>query len=1253
MVVSGGAAWAQADLDQIHTRWRNDNGGETSATWFDARWAKRRSITVDNSSNGSTLTDYQTLVAVTYDADMQADFDDIRFANASGTELDFWLEQKTDSTSADFWVEVDSVAASTTTTIYMYYDNPTATSASSLADTFRNDEVYLEVRRCPSGDTDCNGTDNHTEFENIISDNNTLDGSGYIDNVDQTSNPYGAGDNFFMRFRFLFQADTSGSHNFLSNSDDGSEANQRGANDTTSATVPASWYGNHAANGSTCGTGGTTGSVSLTSGDVIWLEYRMTEVGGGEVARLCIQEPSGSYATVNATNFPGQLYAREIASPEPGVTVNAETDIPAGATFAAAEDTGITNLPVLSTRRLRFMVSNEGASASGSIAYRLEVAETATCSSGSYTRIDSDPDWEMVSSTNFADGDPTGNISSGLSDENTDFVSGELKESTDTTGGITLATTEFTELEFAIRPTAGATPGGDYCFRLTNAGSTTNFTYTEYAQAQLEAGFGSVSGTTDLGDGVTVRMAVNGSLIAQTGTTSGGTWSITPASGPSLGDVVTVWADNVADSSETTGVTVYDGFGDITNMVLNQNVLSVGSDDNQSLDVSDFGLYDNDDDEDIMHTANGSTLTVDADDAYAADEFAILAGETLTLAGSETIAAHHLTIDGVLTSSGSGTINVSGDWDNNNSFVSATETVNFIGTSGTLSIDSTGAGDAGFYNLVFNDGGGTAVFELGSDLDADNDVTITSGTLDTSASNWDITVAGDWDNNDGFNANSSDLTLDGSAAQTFSAGSSTYNAIIVTNASASGVTFNESFTVTNFTNIIPGSLMTFQASTTFTITGALTINGAAGNLIVMNSSDGSNRFTFDVSGGPQTVNRIDLSNANASSNDITANNSLDRANNDDGEASPHWVFAGCTLAAGGDAAWYDSQWNYRKPIYIDCTQVSGSTDLTDFPVLISTTDNMLRDTANNGHVGKADGTDILFTTVGGTLKIDHELEDYDNSTGELVAWVQVPTLSATAETVLYMYYGNSSAADQQNVTSTWDDDFQMVQHLNESTTGATDFQDSTANGHDSTAVTIDGGGSDPDAAGQIAGAVQFDGTNDLINFGNGTHQVEGAGDRTICAWALTESFDSAGIFQAGPTGTTGADFSLRTLTTSDNWRAQFWGGPDFDVTLSGSANNWRYYCLTYDGTTITLYYDGAFDTSAVESLNTGDDNVRIGIWRTDYFDGYIDEVRISDVERSADWIQTEFNTMSDPSAFFFCGDEESRGPLRGAIILVD
>ena len=90
--------------------------------------------------------------------------------------------------------------------------------------------------------------------------------------------------------------------------------------------------------------------------------------------------------------------------------------------------------------------------------------------------------------------------------------------------------------------------------------------------------------------------------------------------------------------------------------------------------------------------------------------------------------------------------------------------------------------------------------------------------------------------------------------------------------------------------------------------------------------------------------------------------------------------------------------------------VSGSADLTDFPLLITLTDVDLKDAAHAGHVGQADGGDLLFTSADGTTQLDHEIESYDPATGTLVAWVKVPTLSPATDTVLYLYYGNAAAA---------------------------------------------------------------------------------------------------------------------------------------------------------------------------------------------------------------------------------------------------
>ena len=87
-------------------------------------YSHRKKITLTGGSDGAQ-TDYQIKLAVTYDADMQADFDDLRFTQADGiTLLDAWLESKTDSTSAVVWVKFPTTPANgEEQTYYMYYEN--------------------------------------------------------------------------------------------------------------------------------------------------------------------------------------------------------------------------------------------------------------------------------------------------------------------------------------------------------------------------------------------------------------------------------------------------------------------------------------------------------------------------------------------------------------------------------------------------------------------------------------------------------------------------------------------------------------------------------------------------------------------------------------------------------------------------------------------------------------------------------------------------------------------------------------------------------------------------------------------------------------------------------------------------------------------------------------------------------------------------------------------------------------------------
>jgi hypothetical protein len=125
----------------------------------------------------------------------------------------------------------------------------------------------------------------------------------------------------------------------------------------------------------------------------------------------------------------------------------------------------------------------------------------------------------------------------------------------------------------------------------------------------------------------------------------------------------------------------------------------------------------------------------------------------------------------------------------------------------------------------------------------------------------------------------------------------------------------------------------------------------------------------------------------------------------------------------------------------------------------------------------ADGTDIFFTSSDGTTKIAHEVESYSPTTGQVVVWVNIDSLSPTTDTVVYMYFGNSSASDMQTVTPTktsvWDTGFTAVYHLPDGTTLNTN--DST-----SLALNLTNVNTVRPLAGQIGGAGKFSTASGII-----------------------------------------------------------------------------------------------------------------------------------------------------------------------------
>ena len=216
----------------------------------------------------------------------------------------------------------------------------------------------------------------------------------------------------------------------------------------------------------------TEGSIPNTSFPIATHAY-VTGLGAGQTIDVRWRTEGGT-----ATMHERTLVIQKLASGS-------------GATFTLAEDTKLTDLAKSTIQRIRFGVSNEGVSSSGPVTYELQVAETATCSAGSYATVPtgSAGHWQVIDSSFITDGEATSDISPGLTNDATTFVAGQLKDTGNTTGSITLASDEFTEIEFAVQATTNATDGGDYCFRLYDATNNQVLdTYTVYAEVQLAGG---------------------------------------------------------------------------------------------------------------------------------------------------------------------------------------------------------------------------------------------------------------------------------------------------------------------------------------------------------------------------------------------------------------------------------------------------------------------------------------------------------------------------------------------------------------------------------------------------------------------------------------------------------------------------------------------------------------------------------------------------------------------------------------------
>jgi hypothetical protein len=328
-----------------------------------------------------------------------------------------------------------------------------------------------------------------------------------------------------------------------------------------------------------------------------------------------------------------------------------------------------------------------------------------------------------------------------------------------------------------------------------------------------------------------------------------------------------------------------------------------------------------------------------------------------------------------------------------------------------------------------------------------------------------------------------------------------------------------------------------------------------------------------------------------------------------------------------------SVWAYRKRITVDAKMVKGP--LSDFPLLV-----LIRGDAELAAGARPDGRDLSFRSIDGSQRHPHEVESYDGAGGTLVAWVKVPALSPSAGAELYLYYGNPSPPNPPPLSQVWSSGYAGVWHL----TG-TMVRDSSASKHAASVA-----GAVAEVAGVIGSGRRFDGKSTTwITLGDGPLQSNAP--FTIELWFHPSKAQSSWIGLATKGRATDKEWvglylkPDKLLSLGWSWKPPGAGNMDSTATKP-AAKEWHHAAATFDGTLARLYYNGLLDGNSPkgQGYNKLDGPLTLGTDRFDgnpSLDGVIDEVRLSTVERSVEWIATQYANQSDPTTHVKIGKQEA------------
>jgi alpha-L-fucosidase len=324
-------------------------------------------------------------------------------------------------------------------------------------------------------------------------------------------------------------------------------------------------------------------------------------------------------------------------------------------------------------------------------------------------------------------------------------------------------------------------------------------------------------------------------------------------------------------------------------------------------------------------------------------------------------------------------------------------------------------------------------------------------------------------------------------------------------------------------------------------------------------------------------------------------------------------------------------WQHEGSLFILTTpegaDVSADATVEGFPLLVR-----LEKASFEFSQANPKGEDLRFSAAGKPLA--YQIEKWEPAHGKASVWVRIPQIKGNARQEIKVHWGKPDAASESNGSAVFsaDNGYVSVIHMNET------LKDELG------AVTPEDGGTTV-AAGIIGNCRRFV-PGKAIKCGDNIKNYPFSNNPfTSECWFRAEKADTSvlcwGRYAKRFNGNTG-DGNLVNLTFGSPpallWNSDGGGGAKADVVPK--LGQWYHMAATFEKGISRIYVNGKLAGSNNAGLNAmslmNDVYMDIGGHRSATFGGDIDEVRVSQVARSAEWMKLQYENQKSNQTLLGC-----------------